>query len=83
MHMVLREKVPGSGMLAWLLRYMWGGQSVSVPPLLGTARLRKKSNLGQGENEAGQANQGVGDRSGGPLYLFMVRDKQSEMEWEN
>lgn len=37
-------------------------------PLLGIARLRKKSNTGgQGEEEAGQASRGKGDRSDGPL----------------
>lgn len=38
-----------------------------VAPLLGTTRLRKKSNVGPDEEEAGQGAQGGRDRSGGPL----------------
>lgn len=37
---VLREETPGSELsLAWMPWSLWGGHSVGVPPLLGTARL--------------------------------------------
>lgn len=43
-------------LLAWLLKSLCGGHSVTVAPLLSTGR-RRKSYMGHGVEEAGRASQ--------------------------
>lgn len=45
-------------LLAWLLRSLWGGHSVNVAPLLGTARLERSLTWDKGKKKLAELAKG-------------------------